>query len=84
MKRFLLITLLFSGCGTGKWQNGNMHNKYIVRVNSGHGSQFAIIEYNGSGDPPLTGLLAAVECGPYETAEAAWTAWHKRQGSLKT
>jgi hypothetical protein len=56
---------------------------YIVTIASGHGSQFAHIEVPKGANVPISGVILAVDAGPFDTAEEAWAAWHQKQGNLK-
>jgi hypothetical protein len=55
-------------------------NHWIVRVNSGHGVQFAHVEDENR--PATDARILEVMEGPFDTAEEAWYSHHWRNGHI--
>jgi hypothetical protein len=56
---------------------------YIVKIRSGHGAQYAHVEYPAGQQPELGSMILEIDAGPADTAGEAWTMWHVKMGSVK-
>ncbi|HTD17848.1 MAG TPA: hypothetical protein VK673_21875 [Chthoniobacterales bacterium] len=59
-------------------------NHWIVKVTHQGHTGFAHMEAESEDDFKTHPAFTEIDTGPCDTAVAAWIAWHKKHGNLKT